>query len=72
MKAHYPPGALQTVTVKATAFQKARWTAQAKQRGMSGPGPLLALSADLVLAVTDAILRTYEEHDKAAEGARHE
>jgi hypothetical protein len=39
---------------------------------MSGPGPFLALSAELVLAVTDAILRTYEQHDKKVEGARHE
>jgi len=72
MKAHYPPAALHNVTVKATAFQKARWTAEAKKRGMSGPGPFLALCADLVLAATDAILRAHEEHDNAAKGARHE
>jgi hypothetical protein len=63
-KPHYPPGALKTVTVKATEYQKSAWTAAAKRMGMGGPGPFVAWAADLHIALWDAYIRACERHDE--------
>jgi hypothetical protein len=55
-KRSYPSGASKTVTVKATDWQKARWTAAAKRSGKGTPGAFLAWAADMFLAMAE----TYE------------
>ena len=56
-KNYYPVDASGTVTVRATAGQKARWKAAAQRRGMGTPGAFVAWAADMYLALVDAYER---------------
>ena len=56
-KRSYPVDVSKTVTVRATASQKARWKAAAQRRGMGTPGAFVAWAADMYLALVDAYER---------------
>lgn len=60
-KPSYPPGATQTVPVKATPDQKSTWEAAGQNHGLS-PGGFLAFTADLYLAMYRAYLEANDAH----------
>ena len=61
-KRYYPVHVSKTVTVQATADQKARWKAAAHRRGLGTPGAFLAWAADVFLAMADAYDKQVERH----------
>jgi hypothetical protein len=60
-KPSYPPGATQTVTVKATPEQKSTWEVTGRNHGLSAGG-FLAFAADLYLAMYRAYLEANDTH----------
>ncbi|HEV2856604.1 MAG TPA: hypothetical protein VHC97_27705 [Thermoanaerobaculia bacterium] len=61
-KRSYPVDACKTVTVRATAGQKARWKAAAQRKGMGTPGAFLAWAGDMAIAFLDTWERANLEH----------
>jgi len=61
----YPPGATQSLTVKATPGQKGAWEAAARQHGKASAGAFLAWAGDLYLALHRAYLDAAREHEDA-------
>ena len=59
----YPPGATQSVTVKATPDQKAVWEDAARQHGKASAGAFLAWAGDLYLALQRAYFDAARRHD---------
>jgi hypothetical protein len=60
-KPSYPPGATQTVAVKATRTQKSTWEVAGQRHGLS-VGGFLAFAADLYLAMYQAYLEANDAH----------
>ena len=63
-KNYYPPGALGTVTVKATDFQKGRWKTAAQRYHKGTAGAFLAWAGDMALAFLDAWEQANLDHEK--------
>lgn len=61
-KRSYPVDASRTVTVRATAGQKAAWIAAARRMGKGTPGAFLAWAGDMAIAFLDTWERANLEH----------
>jgi hypothetical protein len=61
-KRHYPVAVSTTVTVQATAWQKARWKGAAYRKGLGTPGAFLAWVADVFLEMEEAYKKQVDRH----------
>jgi hypothetical protein len=62
-KPSYPPSAIHTVSLKATAGQRDRWETAAQRRGMAR-GAFIAWAADMAVEFCEAYQRVTIDHEQ--------